>query len=181
VDRQEVEALVEALIEEARQRTRRRRRRYGAVAALAALAGVAVFTGFERPAQSQSASSAFAASTSGALKGKVRVEVRGTNQTNGRVAISGAISDRGRYVDSGGRISSRKLIGAKGTIWFAIGFPKTSPCQCNWRITKGTGAYAGLRGRGQEEGMYEGSFQDTNGVVGYTPTTHLTMTGTVWR
>lgn len=36
VDREELEALVEALIEEARQRTRRRRRRYAAAALLAA-------------------------------------------------------------------------------------------------------------------------------------------------
>ena len=43
VDREELEALVEALIEEARQRARRRRRIYWAVAASVALVGVAVF------------------------------------------------------------------------------------------------------------------------------------------
>ena len=59
----EFEALVEALIEEARQRTRRRRRRYGAVAALAALVGVAMFTAFGRTAQSQTASPALSAET----------------------------------------------------------------------------------------------------------------------
>ena len=53
VEREEIEALVEALIEEARQRARRRRRRYAAVVALVALVGVAVFTVFERSAQSQ--------------------------------------------------------------------------------------------------------------------------------
>jgi photosystem II stability/assembly factor-like uncharacterized protein len=45
-DRDELQALIEALIEEARQRARRRRRRYGAVVLLAALAsGVALASG----------------------------------------------------------------------------------------------------------------------------------------
>ena len=56
VDRDELEALVEALIEEARQRARRRRRIYAAVATLVALLGIALFTAFERTAQSQTAS-----------------------------------------------------------------------------------------------------------------------------
>ena len=43
MDREEIEALVEALIEEARQRARRRRRRNGAVVTLVALVGVALF------------------------------------------------------------------------------------------------------------------------------------------
>ena len=60
----EFEALVEALIEEARQRTRRRRRRNAAVMTLVALAGVAVFAMLGRSAQSQTASPALAASSS---------------------------------------------------------------------------------------------------------------------
>ncbi len=48
--------MVEALIEEARQRARRRRRIYWAVAALVALVGLMVFVVFERSAQSQIAS-----------------------------------------------------------------------------------------------------------------------------
>jgi len=56
-DREELEALVEALIEEARQRARRRRRIYGAVALLVAVVGVALVTVFERTAHSQDASS----------------------------------------------------------------------------------------------------------------------------
>src|SRR4029077_19749866 len=64
VDREELEALVEALIEEARRRARRRRRIYGAVAVLVALVGVTVFTVFERSAQSQSAVPAFSARSS---------------------------------------------------------------------------------------------------------------------
>jgi len=61
LDREEVEALVEALIEEARQRTRRRRRRNGAVVILVALVGVAVFAVLGRSAQSQTASPAVSA------------------------------------------------------------------------------------------------------------------------
>lgn len=44
VERDELEALVNALIEEARQRQRRRRRRYAAAAALAGLAAVVAVT-----------------------------------------------------------------------------------------------------------------------------------------
>ena len=61
VDREELEALVEALIEEARQRGRRRRRIYTAAGSLVALLGIAVFTAFDRAAQSQTTSSALAA------------------------------------------------------------------------------------------------------------------------
>ncbi len=64
VEREELEALVEALIEEARQRARRRRRIYWAIAAVVALVGVAVFTVFERTAQSQTASPALSARSS---------------------------------------------------------------------------------------------------------------------
>jgi Tol biopolymer transport system component len=61
LDRAEREALVEALIEEARRRARRRRLIYGAVAALVALVGVAVFTFVDHRAQSQTASPSSAA------------------------------------------------------------------------------------------------------------------------
>src|SRR3954451_11860616 len=64
VDREELEALVEALIEEARRRARRRRRIYGAAAGLVALVGVTVFIVFARSAQSQSASPALSAGSS---------------------------------------------------------------------------------------------------------------------
>jgi hypothetical protein len=60
VDRDELEALVEALIE-SRQRARRRRRVYAAVAALVTLVAVAASTIVERAAQSQTASPALAA------------------------------------------------------------------------------------------------------------------------
>ena len=61
VNREEVEALVEALIEEARKRAQRRRRRNGAVVTLVALVGVAVFAVLGRSAQSQTASPALSA------------------------------------------------------------------------------------------------------------------------
>ena len=48
VDPDELQALVEALIEEARQRARRRRRRRAAWILLAALVGVSAYIGFER-------------------------------------------------------------------------------------------------------------------------------------
>src|ERR671918_523048 len=54
----EFEALVEALIEEARQRAQRRRRRNAAVVTLVALVGVVVFAVLGRSAQSQTASPA---------------------------------------------------------------------------------------------------------------------------
>jgi hypothetical protein len=74
VDREELEALVEALIEEARQRARRRRRIYGAAATLVALVGATLFTVFERSAQSQTSSAALTAPSSlpaGAARSKL--------------------------------------------------------------------------------------------------------------
>jgi TolB protein len=64
IDRAELEALVEALIEEARQRQQRRRRILWAVAAVAALVMVVVITIFDRAAQSGTASPASAAPAS---------------------------------------------------------------------------------------------------------------------
>ena len=64
MDRQEIEALVEALIEEARRRAQRRRRRNAAVVTLVALVGVALFAVLGRSAQSQSSSPALSARSS---------------------------------------------------------------------------------------------------------------------
>jgi len=61
VFRSELEALVRALIEEARQRARRRRRMYGGVLICMAVVGTIVFASFQRSAQSQSISPAFTA------------------------------------------------------------------------------------------------------------------------
>ena len=87
VERDELEALVEALIEEARRRARRRRRIYMAVTALVALVGVAVFTLFERTAQSQTASPAPAAQTGApGVAGSARIAfTRSTGPMSGDV------------------------------------------------------------------------------------------------
>ncbi len=70
----EFEALVEALIEEARKRAQRRRRRNGAVVTLVALVGVALFAVLGRSAQSQPASPALSVRSSlvaGAANSKI--------------------------------------------------------------------------------------------------------------
>jgi TolB protein len=82
VDRQELEAQVEALIEEARQRARRRRRIYAASVALVALVGLAFYVGFERTGQSQTASVAPAA-PSGAAAGGPRSKIAFVRVVNG--------------------------------------------------------------------------------------------------
>src|SRR5262245_28165673 len=63
----EFDALVEALIEEARQRARRRRRRNAAVVTLVTLVGVALFALLGRSAQSQTASPALSGRSSVAV------------------------------------------------------------------------------------------------------------------
>lgn len=105
-----------------------------------------------------------------ATRGKVRIELRGralgARGNEGRFTLSGALSDRGRFVDRPGFVTHRTLYGAKGTMRIAIG--PQGPGPMRWRITRGTKGYAGLRGRGQERGLYD-------------RTMHITMTGTVWR
>jgi hypothetical protein len=61
IDREELEALIEALFEEARQRQRRRRRRLAAVVTLVAVVGVALFALLRRSAQTRTASPAASA------------------------------------------------------------------------------------------------------------------------
>jgi Tol biopolymer transport system component len=61
LDRKEIEALVEALIEEARRETRRRRRKYWAVAALVTFVGVVILALLEGGAASQTAAPAVSA------------------------------------------------------------------------------------------------------------------------
>ena len=104
------------------------------------------------------------ASASEAAQGKVRIELRGrvlgARGNEGRFTLSGALSDRGRFVDAPGLNIARTLYGAKGTIRIGVG-PRGA-----WRITKGTKAYAGLRGRGKEGGLYDRNLR-------------ITMTGTV--
>jgi hypothetical protein len=121
------------------------------------------------------------ASSSGALQGAVRIHLKGwwpgPARGLGSFTISGAISDSGScrglkrgtasgrcgFVDrngGGGRLL-RILYGAKGTI--RITAWRGNPA---WSITMGTGAYAGLLGRGREGGLYR-------------RTIDMTMSGTV--
>jgi hypothetical protein len=106
------------------------------------------------------------ASASEAPQGKVRIEltgrVLGARGNRGRFILSGALTDRGRFVDVAHLYTPRTLYGAKGAIRIIVG-PRGS-----WRITKGTKAYAGLHGRGTERGLYD-------------DTIDITMTGRVWR
>src|SRR4029077_6352001 len=61
LEREEIEALVEALIEEARRETRRRHRKYWAVAALVVFGGVVVLIVLQSGAASRPASPAASA------------------------------------------------------------------------------------------------------------------------
>ena len=117
------------------------------------------------------------ASATGALPGNVRIHLRGSLSGGqvapggrGRFTLTGAIFDRGRFIDTDFRgvhpdvdWHVRTLFGAKGTL--RINVTRTR----QWRITKGTKAYARLRGHGTEQGQYR--------FVGI----DVTMTGTVSR
>jgi hypothetical protein len=81
------------------------------------------------------------------------------------------ISDRGRCVHREGPSGPRDvriLFGAKGTIWMTVR-PVPGTQVRHWRITKGTKAYAGLRGRGSESVHREVAIAD------------ITMEGTISR
>ena len=164
VDREEVEALVEALFEEARQRARRRRRVRLAIAACVALVGVTVLAVFERTAESQSSSPAVTA-RSGVSGGKVKVVIVGTNDripppTDGSLAGKGTFKASGALTDTGVALGYRTVSadgitlrfvtkGKKGTITFVVKIDTTTGTS-RWRITSGTKAYAGLHGKGTE-------------------------------
>ena len=165
VDREEVEALVEALIEEARQRARRRRRIRMAVAACVVLVGVTVLAVFERTAESQSSSPALAARPS--LSGdKVKIVIAGTNDTSnvidgslvgkGTFRAGGAITDAGtalayRTVRADGTLITLRFVtkGKKGTITYVVKID-TNAGTSRWTIASGTKAYKGLHGKGTE-------------------------------
>ena len=135
-------------------------------------AGIAVFVALAVQAGSTTAAAlTSSASASGAARGKVHIELTGTvlgaRGNKGRFTLSGALSDRGRFVDLPGLANLwtlynlRTLYGAKGTIRIIVGQ------QASWSITKGTKAYAGLHGRGKVWGLYVRN-------------SHIMMTGTVW-
>jgi hypothetical protein len=100
------------------------------------------------------------ASSRSAVQGAVSIHLwgPGLGPSNpggrGQFTISGAISDRGRFVDDRagepGR-GVRMFFGSKGTIRITVGHFGF------WRITKGTNAYAGLRGRGTGGNLSHGN------------------------
>ena len=166
VDRQEVEALVEALFEEARQRARRRRRVRLAIVACVALVGVTVLAVFERAAESQSSSPALTA-RSGVSGGKVKVVIAGTNDRipppadgslagKGTFKATGAITDAGpvlayRSVSPNGTLITLRFVakGKKGVITYLVKID-TNAGTSRWTIPSGTKAYKGLHGKGVE-------------------------------
>lgn len=93
---------------------------------------------------------------------------------HGRCTITGAIADRGRFVDGdvpGKNPHLRTVFGAKGTIVLSVYRERG-----NWRVIKGTKAYAGLRGRGWES--------SSSGPCPRTPMVCIVsfvMTGKVWQ
>jgi hypothetical protein len=165
IDRQEVEALVEALFEEARQRARRRRRIRTAAVACVVLVGASVFAVFERTAASQNSSRALTA-RSGIAGGKVKVVIAGTNDKydvqdgslagTGTFHASGAVTDTGkalayRTVGSQGTLITLRYFtkGKKGTITYVVKIDTRAGIS-RWTITSGSGAYKGLHGKGSE-------------------------------
>lgn len=113
-------------------------------------------------------------------KGKVRVELRGKELgprgAVGRFVLSGALSDRGKFVEKAGRAfgcpRTQALYGANGTIRIRVRCSQgTKRAGDTWRIIAGTKAYAGLKGRGRGGGIY--GDPPPHGM-------HFTLTGTVW-
>jgi hypothetical protein len=118
-----------------------------------------------------------AASSSGALRGRVVIRCKGrTTQppvpARGLCKIRGAITDRGTFVD-GDRLHihphDRTLFGTRGTIRMSV----YREHRGHWRIFGGTRAYAGLRGRGWESLSCRRFLGARCGTIA------LTMTGTV--
>jgi hypothetical protein len=164
VDRQEVEALVEALIEEARQRAQRRRRIRMAAVACVVLVGATVFAVFERTAASQNSSPVRAAKPA-ALSGKIKVVIAGTHRYDirdgslagiGTFKASGAVTDTGkaltyRTVNPQGTLITLRYVtkGQKGTITYVVKID-TNAGTSRWTIASSSGAYKGLHGKGSE-------------------------------
>jgi hypothetical protein len=121
---------------------------------------------------------AMQAGSTQAAEGKVRIQLRGATVgpgSAGRFILSGALSDRGRFVGHAELgAGHRTLYGVKGRIGITVRFRLGSPARSTtWRIINGTKAYAGLRGRGTESGIYGTPVGPGN--------MRIAMTGTVWR
>jgi Tol biopolymer transport system component len=87
LERKEIEALVQALIEEARRETRRRHRRYWAVAALVAVMGAGVLILLERGAASHTTSPASGTPHPSASRPKVALPEELSFDANGSVVL----------------------------------------------------------------------------------------------
>jgi hypothetical protein len=160
-----VEALVEALFEEARQRARRRRRVRLAIIACVVLVAATALAIFERSAESQN-SSPSASAGSIVSGGKVKVVIAGTNDKfdvrdgslagRGSFKATGAISDAGpvlayRTVSADETLITLRFVakGKKGALTYLVKI-NTPAGTSRWTIVSGTGAYRGLHGRGVE-------------------------------
>jgi hypothetical protein len=109
------------------------------------------------------AAGASRAGASEASQGKVRFQLKGTlieaEVTRGEFTLSGAISDRGEFVERVARVRLnpglgpprfrfdrvRTFVGARGTIW-----TRTRGLGTAWEIAHGSRAYDGIGGRGRE-------------------------------
>jgi hypothetical protein len=180
VDRQEVEALVEALFEEARQRARRRRRVRLAIVACVVLVGATALAVFERTAESQNSSPGLTAGST-VSGGKVKVVIAGTNDrynvTDGSLAgtgtfrAGGAITDAGpvlayRTVRPDGTLITLRFVakGKKGTITYVVKID-TKAGTSRWTIASGTKAYKGLHGKGTETENGSYTISTLRGIV----------------
>jgi hypothetical protein len=165
IDRKEVEALVEALFEEARQLARRRRRVRLAIVGSVILVGASALAVFERTAESQS-SAPTPTSRSIVSEGKVKVVIAGTNDKydvrdgslagRGTFKATGAVTDAGpvlayRKVNAHGTLITLRFVakGKKGTITYLVKVD-TNVGNARWTISSGTGEYKGLHGKGTE-------------------------------
>src|SRR5262245_50859465 len=116
LERDEIEAVVEALIEEARRETRRRHRTYWAAAALAAVAGAIIPIVLEGGAASQTSSPAAPAQMNAAAQaGTPRLAF--TGGTQGRTSELYVVNADG---------SEKRLLARRATPGF-FGFPAWSP------------------------------------------------------
>ena len=117
ISREEAEALVEALIEEARQRARRRRQKYAAFAMVATLAAVVVTTVLERSTGAESQSPALAARSAlaaGAASSKIAFIERCRSNSRPRPRTACHLRDerrRQRGAEAGAGMAIRLVAG----------------------------------------------------------------------
>ena len=177
VTHDEFEALVEALIEEARQRQRRRRRKYAAVVTVVAIAGLAVANIVGGAAPSQTAAPAVA-SNSGAVAAKQRITIQAKgpsgDSTGAGTFVLTVLGPGALKSDSGTETSTwtvrnvirqgqdvklvtwlNTLVGKRGTLVFRARLEHVSAGSGyeiafgTWRVVRGTDQYAGVTGGGR--------------------------------